>query len=191
MFGAEVSRRFGFADALAAEDQGSPGQVLHWAGWVQIPPPLRAIVQVACSESGPAGYFDEVEVAEATCPLVGADSPRLVTLYARRRGGVIHFRLSGGGAATPGSSGSPLGPEAAHALLCGPPAEVVARGVGRILELFEAPSKGAVAAFLAHKEEWLPRAASRFYDFTPIEKAVRREVIEQVLRRNGFTPPWP
>lgn len=191
MFGAEVTRRFGFADALAAEDQGSPGQVLRWAGWVQMPPPVRAIVQMACAEAGPTGYFDEVEVASAACPLDGATAPRTITLYARRRGGGIRFRLSGGGAAAPDKTGSPLGPDEVHALLCGPRVEVTARGVARILELFEAPPKGDTAAWVTRKEEWLPRAASRFYDFAPIEETVRREVIEQVLRHHGFSPPWP
>jgi len=191
MFGAEGSRRFGFADALDAEDQGSPGQVLRWAGWVQIPPPARAIVQVACAEAGPTGYFDEVEVASAVRPLDGATAPRTITLYARRRGGSIHFRLSGAGAAAPGPAGSPFGPDEVHALLCGPRPEVVERGVARILESFEAGPTADAGVWVTRSREWLPRARSRFYDFAPVEEGIRREVVGRVLRHHGLPPLWP
>jgi hypothetical protein len=190
MFGADVSRRFGFADALAAEDQGSPGQVLRWAGWVQMPPPVRAIVGMACAEVGITGYFDEVEVARATCPVDDA-APRSVTLYARRRNGRIRFRLSGGGAVTPDSVGSPLGPEEVHALLCGTPEEAVSRWVARILRLYDSPPPDGQAALLARRDEWLPCATSRFYDFAPVEDGIRRAVPERVLLHHGFEPPWP
>jgi len=189
MFGAESARQFGFADALAAEDQGSPGQVLRWAGWVQIPPPARAIVEVACAEAGPTGYFDEVEVASATCPPDGTVARRTITLYARRRGGRIHFRMTGARAAAPGAAGSPLGPTEAYALLCGPRAQTVARAIERVLAIFAGQRPPDAPALASRADEWLPRAASRFYDFAPIEHEVRREVIAQVLRNDGPTRP--
>lgn len=191
MLGAEACRRLGFTDALAAEERGERGQVLRWAAWVQNPPAVRAIVEVACGEAGPAGCFDETEVARGRCPADGAGSAGTVVLHARRRAGGFCYRLTGSDAPAPATSGSPLAPEVVHAMLCGSPAEIVARGVARLLEWSAGLTRGGVTTWDEHRGEWLPQATSRFYDFAAIEEDIRGKIVGRVLRHHGLPPSRP
>lgn len=191
MLGEPAARISGFHEALAFEDAGRPRAVLVWARMSETPSTVRAIVEMAHAAGAQGGRFDEIEIARACRPPAAQDGPTAVTLFARRRGGAIHYRLTGiPDAAPPPPTAAPLAADVAHRLVCGTSGDIVALGAGLLLGMLE-PGKTLTAEGVAvvAAADWMPRASSPFYDFNDIKESVRRAVVDRILAQRGFAPP--
>jgi len=192
LLGEATARISGFDEALASEHAGRPGTVLQWARTPGKPSALRAIVEVSYPRGVPDGRFDEVEIARASRPPTAQDGPVVVTLFARRHGGAIYYRLAGLPAgAPPPPTATPLDANAAYGLACEAPESIVAADVELLLGMFEPKEKltAEVLGVVHAGADWLPRVSSAFYDFSEIEETIRRAVLDQVLAHFGLAPP--
>lgn len=164
--------------------------LLIWARTPETPSTVRAIVEMGYQAGGPGGRFDEVRIGTALLPTAVAGAPQAVHLLACRRGGSICYRLTGGVDAALPSSALPLEPEAAHAALCGEREALVARSLDLLLSILEPKYLARDTSPLSEdRYAWMPRAVSRFYNFTEIEEAIHRAVVERALKHPGFKPP--
>jgi len=191
LLGEAAARVSGFHEALASEHAGQSGTVLQWARTPGKPSTVRAIVEVSYPRGVPDGRFDEVEIARASRPLAAQDGPVVVTLFARRHGGAIYYRLAGLPAgAPPPPTAAPLDADAAYGLACEAPESIVAAGVELLLGMFEPQQKPTpeVLAVVHAGADWMPQVSSPFYDFCAIEETIRRTVLDQVLAHFGFAP---